>query len=169
MYFLGLQWRIEMADIALYIQKSHKLTDIFGYWPSFHDAEVIDLHLWRGNVDPEKNQYVFPVLIVTLHVWELAEQANESGHLVKRHHTLTTLRFQDVDAFSMAGFDHQNEIFELLIERRERSDGPSPFFFVELKPASDMSASFRCLRVEVAEAEQCSTEGRPAPTPSAKA
>ena len=25
------------------IQNSHLLTDIFGYWPSFHDAEVLSL------------------------------------------------------------------------------------------------------------------------------
>jgi hypothetical protein len=59
----------------------------------------------------------------------------------------------------MEGFNHQNAIFELLIEQRERTDGPSPFFFVEFKPALGMGASFRCFCVEVVDAVQCRNNG----------
>ncbi|PYU05658.1 MAG: hypothetical protein DMG33_10305, partial [Acidobacteria bacterium] len=51
-----------MENIETLIENSRKLTEIFGYWPSFHDAEVIDLHFWRGDVDSEADRYVFPVL-----------------------------------------------------------------------------------------------------------
>ena len=149
-----------MADVASFIQASQKLTDIFGYWPSFHDAEIIDLRFWRGDVDAEGKRYVFPVLTVKLHVWELTGEVDKTGHYVLRHHTLTTLRFHDVDEFSMEGFNHQNAIFELFMEQRERSDGPSPFFFVEFRPAFGMSASFRCSRVEVVDAVPWTKEGK---------
>jgi hypothetical protein len=69
------------------------------------------------------------------------------------------LRFHDVDEFSMEGFNQQNAIFELLIEQRERADGSSPFFFVEFKPSFGMGASFRCFRVEVADAVPCTKDG----------
>jgi hypothetical protein len=38
-----------MAAIDSLIVGSEKLTTIFGYWPSFHDAEVSELHslAWR--------------------------------------------------------------------------------------------------------------------------
>ena len=148
-----------MPEIESLIQGSEKLTGIFGYWPSFHDAEVIDFHFWRGEVEPDEQRYVFPVLTVKLHVWKLTDQTDERGYLVLRHHRLTTLRLHDVDEFSMEGFNNQNAIFELFIEQRERSDGPSPFFFVEFKPAFGMRASFRCFRVEVVDAMPCTKDG----------
>ena len=148
-----------MPDIESLIQGSQKLTTIFGYWPSFHDAEVIDLHFWRGDVDAEKKRFFFPVLTVKLHVWELTNEVAESGHLVLRHHTLTTLCFHDVDEFSMEGFNHQNAVFEILIEQQERADGPSPFFSVEFKPAFGIRASFRCFRVEIVDAVPCTKDG----------
>jgi len=33
------------VSIESFIDSSEKLTNVFGYWPSFHDAEVLDLHL----------------------------------------------------------------------------------------------------------------------------
>ena len=59
-----------MENIQTLIEGSKKLTDIFGYWPSFHDAEVIDLHFSRGDVEPDADQYIFPLLRVNLHVWK---------------------------------------------------------------------------------------------------
>ena len=100
------------------------------------------------------------MLTVKLHAWELTSEVDERGYLVLRHHTLTTLRFHDVDEFSMEGFNQQNAIFELSIEQRERNDGPSPFFFVEFRPAFGMSASFKCFRVEVVDAVRCTKDGK---------
>lgn len=68
-----------MEGIETLIGGSKKITDIFGYWPSFHDAEILELTFWRGDVEPEANRYIFPVLNVTLHVWELS---NEPTHQV---------------------------------------------------------------------------------------
>ncbi len=48
-----------MASIESLIAGSEKLTKIFGHWPSFHDAEVLDLHFARGNVEPEKGVWAF--------------------------------------------------------------------------------------------------------------
>jgi hypothetical protein len=49
-----------MDDLVNLIEGSQKITDIFGYWPSFHDAEIISFHLWRGDVDSNRSSYVFP-------------------------------------------------------------------------------------------------------------
>jgi hypothetical protein len=56
-----------MENIESLIQGSEKLTSIFGYWPSFHDAEIIDLHFWRGVVEPDQGRYDFPVLTLRIH------------------------------------------------------------------------------------------------------
>jgi hypothetical protein len=149
-----------VENIEALIGDSKKLTDIFGYWPSFHDAEVIELHFWRGDVEPDVGRYVFPVLKVDLFVWELTNDLNRQGYLVLLHHTLTTLRFHDVNEFRMEGFNHQNAILGLSIIREERSQGPSPVFAVHFDPAHGMGASFICSRVEVVDAVRCSEDGK---------
>ncbi len=149
-----------MEGIETLIGGSKKLTDIFGYWPSFHDAEIFELTFWRGDVEPEANRYIFPVLNVTLHVWELSNQPDPPGNLVTKHHTLTKLSFQDVDNFRMEGFNHQNAILGLSITHGERPQGPSPIFAVHFDPAFGMGATFTCGRVEVVDAVPCSEDGK---------
>ncbi len=104
-----------MNEIEKFIEGSERLTSIFGYWPSFHDAEVIEFNLWRGDVEPDAGRYIFPVLTTKIHLWELTSEVDDRGILVMRHHTLTTLRFHDVDKLHMDGFNHQNAIFGLSI------------------------------------------------------
>ena len=152
-----------MDSVEAFIVSSEKLTNVFGYWPSFHDAEVLELNFWRGDVEPEVDRYVFPVLKVVLHLWEMTDETSETnpkGFLVRRHHTLTTLSFSDVDEFRMEGFNHQNAILGLSIIRQERSQGPSPVFAIHFDPAHGMGASFICSRIEVVEAIPCSENGK---------
>jgi hypothetical protein len=144
-----------MDDLLNLIEGSQRITDIFGYWPSFHDAEIIDFHLWRGEVDSGRSSYVFPVLTLLVNLWELTNEVDAEGFLVCRHHTLAKLRFHHVDDLVMQGFNHQNAIFHLAIEHAVRPTGPSPHFSVHLEPAFGIDASFTCLRIEVIEARRC--------------
>lgn len=139
------------------IEGSDRLTGIFGYWPSFHDAEIIEFNLWRGDLKPDANLYIFPVLTTRIHLWELTSEVDAHGSLVMRHHTLATLRFHDVDEFAMEGFNHQNAILGLEITREENSS-LSPFC-VEFQPAFGLTATFRCRRIEVVDAESFSPHG----------
>jgi len=153
--------RMIKSSPSLSVEHSERVTRIFGYWPSFHDAEVMDVHLWRGNVDPESARSVFPVLTVKLHLWELTNETDLRGFLVLRHHTIATLRFHDVeDNIQLTGFNQQNVIFELTIERRQRSDGPSPFLVVEFISSFGMGAIFHCRRAEVLDAVPCDENGK---------
>ena len=149
-----------MTPIESVIVSSEKLTTIFGYWPSFHDAEVLELHFWRGNIQTDKGIYDFPVLTLTIHVWELTKEVNRQGFLVLRHHTLTRLKFFDVEDFQMQGFNHQNAMMGLALISEQRDKGPSPYFAVEVEPAFGMGASFKCLRIEVVDAVPCSDDGK---------
>ena len=145
-----------------FVEHSSRLTSIFGYWPSFHDAEVVEVHLWRGDLDPDNDRYVFPVLTVKLHLWELTNETDAQGFLVSRHHTLARLRFHDVEEdLELSGFNYQNEVFGLTIIKRERDDGPSPYLAVEFKPSFGMGATFKCRRAEVLDAVPCDEHGEP--------
>ncbi|HYT21112.1 MAG TPA: Imm50 family immunity protein [Candidatus Polarisedimenticolia bacterium] len=107
-----------MSEIASLIVGSEKLTSIFGRWPSFHDAEIHDLHLQRGYINPEDQVYEFPLLTVRLHLWLMTRDIDQKGFYVSTKHTLTKMKFYDVDNFRMEGFNHQNAIFGLGIEQR---------------------------------------------------
>ena len=150
-----------MENIEKLIQGSEKLTNIFGYWPDFHDAEVIELHFSRGDVNPDEGRYDLPVLTISIDLKEWAKAAEAPGSSVRSHRTLATLRFADIEDFRMEGFNHQNAIMQLIIEHLERADGLVSYFSVEMEPATGMSISFRCARIEVVDARPCDSRVRP--------
>lgn len=150
-----------MSEIAMLIVGSEKLTNIFGRWPSFHDAEVHELHFERGHIDTDAKVYEFPRLTVKLHLWLLTNEVNQKGYYVLTNHTLLTMRFCDVDNFKMEGFNHQNAIFGLEIEQKSREEGPTPYFAVTFDPSFGIGATFTCRRIEIVEAVSCNAEGAP--------
>lgn len=150
-----------MKNIETLIQGSEKLTNIFGYWPDFHDAEVIELHFSRGDMNPDEGRYDLPVLTISIDLKEWANATEPSGGPVRKHRILAMLRFADVDNFRMEGFNYQNAIMELIVEYSEQTGGISPYFSVEMEPTAGMSASFHCARIEVVDARPCDSRGRP--------
>ena len=148
-----------MAEIESLIQGSDKLKSVFGYWPSFHDAEVIEIHFWRGDIDTDNSKYVFPILTAKLHLWEITREVGPGGFLGRRNHTLARLRFYDVNDFKMEGFNHQNAILGLRLASCERIEGPSPLFDVHFDPAFGMGATLTCSRIEVLDAVPCTENG----------
>jgi hypothetical protein len=150
-----------MANIESFIEGRQKLTSIFGRWPSFHDAEILELHFLRGHVQTEKGIYNFPFLTLKVHSWELTAEVDANGFLVLRNHTITTLKFTDVAEFQMEGFNHQNAMLSLSVNRHERSEPPSPFFMVNIAPAFGMGASFECTGIEVVDAVSCTADAQP--------
>src|ERR1700683_1383336 len=147
-------------DVGSLLENGDALTRFFGgRWPSFHDAEVFEVQLDRGQVEPEKGLYEFPTLTLKIHLWEMTREVDQNGYFVLRSHTLATLRFADVDNVNLVGFNHQNAIMGMEIVRRERTDGPSPYFAVEIDPVFGIAASFTCLHAAVIEAVPCNPDG----------
>ena len=134
---------------AAFVEASSRLTSIFGRWPSFHDAEVIAVDLWRGDICPERNSWVGPVLTAKIQVLE----ATQVGAQHAGNDTLATLRFHDVEDLRLLDFNHQNAIIELSLTYESPDQGRSPFIRVCFEQAFGIAASFRCSRVEVAGAE----------------
>lgn len=150
-----------MLAIESLVQDSQKLTALFGAWPSFHDAEVIDLHLWRGDAKPGgwDDRNILPVVTAKLRVLGATQPgATDCGHDV-----LVTLRFHDVDDFKMDCFDHMNQIAELSISTQEHGTFTSgeklpPYLVVSFEPGAGVRMSFRCFRIEVVDAVRCEAE-----------
>ena len=133
------------------VEHSERLTAIFGGWPSFHDAEVIEFNLWRGDVQLGSQHHDFPTLTAKIHLWELTSEISESGYFVLRHHTLATLRFHELHGFRMDDFNHQNVIAGLSITAAE-AEAPAPLQ-VEFEGCYGLAAIFLCRRIEVLAAE----------------
>ena len=55
---------------------SEKVTSIFSGWPSFHDAEVTEVHLDRGEINTKANKFDYPVMTLKVLVWNLTSRVN---------------------------------------------------------------------------------------------
>lgn len=87
-----------MSTIDSYITDSEILVQAHGRWPTFRDAEVIDIHLQRGtSVDPCS----WPRMTARVHVF----QEQPSSHPV-----YTTIQFDLIHDLSLDGFDYQNSV-----------------------------------------------------------
>jgi hypothetical protein len=56
--------------MAVQIERAAELEEVFGQWPSFHDAEVLALRLDRGD-DSTDPQSMGPRLEADIYVFEL--------------------------------------------------------------------------------------------------
>jgi Immunity protein 50 len=116
-----------------------------GGWPSFHDAEVYSVSLWRGDMRPDDDVWIGPVIEVSL---ELA--ALEFPFVVD-------FKFHDCDSIELSGFNHGNMIYDLAFSFEERghyADGVTPLtpyvcVAFEGNPGVTGFLSFKCFRVEI--------------------
>jgi|ERR1035441_10497797 hypothetical protein len=95
------------AEIAA-IRGATELHDWFGYWPSFHDAEVLSLHLNRVGTSS-----------LQVHTWEITKEVDDRGYFVTSKHAVVEFTFEAVSGLSLNGFNHQNVIFGLEIEKTD--------------------------------------------------
>ena len=143
-------------NIESYIEGAEKVNQFFGEWPSFHDAEVVEMNFWRGRIYPGDwdDRNVFPVITVKILVLE-ATQAAQSG---SGRDLLITLRFHVADQITVKDFNHDNSIVGLSITERARghyTDGTPlpPDLLVTFQPGFGVAAHFSCARIEVIGAE----------------
>ena len=141
-----------MPPIESLVQGSENLLAIFGRWPSFHDAEVIEIQLSRVRAGSRSNRYEGPLLLARVHTCDISDEVDSTGHYVLKNPTLVTLRFSDVRELKLEGFNHQNAIFGLTIQLKESSDPTDSKFHVEFDPSFGVDAIFDCSVIEVVDA-----------------
>ncbi len=115
-----------------------------GEWPNFHDAEVHNLNLWRGDIRPDDNVWIGPVIEV---LFELC--ALEKPYIV-------VLKFHDCDSIRMEEFNHQNAVYDLTFRYENRGTYPNgkplpPHISVRFEQAFGVALSFKCFRVQAIE------------------
>jgi hypothetical protein len=121
------------------IQNSEVLTNIFGRWPSFHDAEVLRITLDRDET---------PCLEALIHVFEMTSQV-EQGALVLKNHVAVTFRFIEICVLKLEGFNHQNVLAGLWVEDVSNRQMERIKFEVSLDGIFGVSAHFQCNSIRV--------------------
>jgi hypothetical protein len=125
------------------IENSQLILD-HGEWPNFHDAEVHDLKMWRGDVRPDDNVWIGPAIEASFELCALKDPF------------IVVLKFHDCDSIRMKEFNHQNAVYDLTFRFEARGNynngSPSPpYVSVSFEEAFGVALSFKCLRVQVLE------------------
>lgn len=144
-----------------YVQNIHggnMLVDIFGYWPSFHDAEVIWLKLDRTSHTQERYR---PTLEALIHVYEMTNEVDANGYYVLRNHTLAHLRFNGVAELYIEDFNYQNALMGLSLTDESDRQMQRVKWSVRFDSAFGVDASFQCYSVEVDSVVSCDKAGEP--------
>jgi immunity protein 50 of polymorphic toxin system len=121
------------------IPGAEQVVSWFGYWPSFHDAEVLHLHLNRRGVSR-----------LSLHAWHMTDRTYESDgrqYFVLEKHAIVTFELAAISGLELFDFGTQNVLAGLHIER----DGKA--FHLRLDPSYGVGGRI--------DADQCSVSIRP--------
>lgn len=137
---------------------SELLTNLFGYWPSFHDAEVLRLELVR--VEPYG---AGPDLLADVHTFEITDEVDAKKHFVLRHHVLVSFRFRGVDQLRLEGWNNQNALMGLCITDIRSRQLDVLKYEVRFDSSFGVDARFLCRSVEIESVKpfvrQAGTEG----------
>lgn len=125
------------------IHNSEAVTSVFGYWPNFHDAEVVELSLMRAG-----ESSAFPSARVKIHAFRVTSEIDDRGRYVTTAHSLVTMLFERVEALELDGFNHQNAINRLRIEA---IDGDR--LAVNFEAAYGLDCAFQCRSASVLSVE----------------
>lgn len=120
------------------VRNAAALVEAFGYWPSFHDAEVHRIELDRGGAGHA------PCATFVLHVFDHDGAVDEKGYWQRRVSVVAVLRFDDIKDLHLGGFGKQNVIDSLAI------DPQSPDrHAVTILPCYGIDCTFTCSAAEV--------------------
>jgi hypothetical protein len=97
------------------IRNAELLTDVFGHWPDFHDAEVLGFRL-------EMADYREPRLEIDFEIFEMSSEIDEDGYFRDRHRVRATLAFDRVANLLVDGVYVQNVVFGMHFDPARPSD-----------------------------------------------
>ena len=114
------------------------LLSAFGYWPSFHDAEVHRAVLDRGGPDER------PSVTLVVHAFDTSDEIDEKGYYRVVTSVMATLRLDDVRQSELRDIGPQNVLSSLGFDLDTNG-----LIRVTLGPCYGLSGSLLCARVTV--------------------
>jgi hypothetical protein len=130
------------------ILNAHLLTDRFGRFPSFHDAEVVHMALHR------RDRHSFdPSLESSIRVFEMSGEIDERGSYRLKNEVLVLFRFSKIVNLSLADFNQQNVLSHLEITHLSDRAGDKVKFKVAFSGIFGLTAQFHCDSVSIESVE----------------
>ena len=110
-------------------------------WPNFHDAEIHALNIRRGDVRPDQNVWIGPIVEITFELCAL------------RNPYIVTLKFHDCEQIQMKDFNRQSALYDLNLTFEGRGalnngEPMTPYIVVRFEQAFDAELSFKCFKIE---------------------
>lgn len=130
------------------IKNVNLLIDVFGHFPSFHDAEVLRIALDRGD-----REYFDPSLQALIHLFEMSREVDESGRYQLKNHVLVLFRFSKVVDLQLREFNHQNVLQNLEIIALSDRERDKVKFKVVFAGIFGLTAVFHCDAVSIESVE----------------
>ncbi len=112
------------------IEGWEKVLDWFEGDASFHDAEIVELHLHRAGKSWKR-----------IHWWVVRQEVDERGHYVCDKHATVTLRMYEVFELDLAGFNQQNVLFGMRASPSEEG------IRIELEPCHGLAGIITAKRI----------------------
>jgi hypothetical protein len=146
------------VGIETLVKESERLTSVFGYWPSFHDAEIIWLRLHRG--DRRAGDGVAgPSMEMEVHTFEITDEVAPTGSYVLKHHVLVHFRFVDIVDLKLERFTQFNDASPHISDiRQDQLENIN--LAVRLGSSFGVRGEFRCKAAEILAVTPCDAKGK---------
>jgi hypothetical protein len=133
---------VNVPDLARRIENANALTDVFGRWPSFHDAELLWISLDRDGVTG-------PEITAAIHVFETTSEVTDDGAYRLRNHTRVAFAFEGVEKVELTGFNDQNALYDLDLEDISARQLDWLKWQVRFDASHGAEASFLCRAIRI--------------------
>jgi len=120
----------------------------FGREPSFHDAEIVSLHLRRRSES-----------ILQIFFWRLPGGVDNRGHFQQDKHVVVSFVMGEIVDLQLDYFGHQNVIYSLKLGRASDRPDRAPYipltdprptdYEIELEPCYGMGGFIRCRKLSI--------------------
>lgn len=128
-----------------HIVASELVIEALGYWPMFHDAEVISFSAERAL--PFKGGYSVARLSVHVRHYETVGLGTAEYEQVLRKSVLVRFVFNGACELELSDFNHQNVINSITISKV--SGREDPLFLVDVEPIFGFGGSLQCSSASV--------------------
>lgn len=118
------------------IENANLIINHFGYWPSFHDSEIISI-AYKRNFKENKPSVEFQV-----YAFEMTNKLKGRYYKLIKH-CLIDFELIDIEKNTMDGFNHQNALSGIDFNQEDE------WLTCELHAAYGVDASFRARQIRI--------------------
>ena len=142
---------------AEHIAGSERLVAVLGYWPSFHDAEVISVSARRTL--PVVLGGTSVSLVVHVRKYEARGEGTAQYEQLLVKSVLAGFLCTQVADLQLSEFNHQNVIDSLSVSKEPSVESPDSPLVLAIEPIWGIGGTVRCATVELSTVEELSIAG----------